>query len=68
MRKATKESIIRLGQVAQEIIEMAPESHLGYSTLAWYYWILRSIMESHPGKILAKAFKLAQKALSIDEY
>jgi hypothetical protein len=35
-RKGTKETLIRLGQVAQEIIDMAPESVLGYRALAWY--------------------------------
>ncbi len=40
-RQGTKESTIRLGQVAQEIVDMAPESPLGYNWLAWYNWSLR---------------------------
>jgi len=65
-RKGTKESLIRFGQVAQELIEMAPESGIGYRVRAWYYWglVFRGIS---PRENTAKAFKLAQKALSLDE-
>jgi adenylate cyclase len=65
-RKGTKESIIRYGQVGQELVDMAPESQLGYITLAWYNWSLAMWGES-PQEFIAKAFKLAQKALSLDE-
>jgi adenylate cyclase len=65
-RKGTKESHIRQGQVAQEIIEIAPESPAGYRSLAWYYWYLFTIGES-PQESVSKAFKLAQKALTLDE-
>ncbi|MEE9503212.1 MAG: hypothetical protein V3V48_14150 [Candidatus Aminicenantaceae bacterium] len=59
-RKGTKESLIRLGQVAQEIIDMAPESVLGYRALAWYYWGLAMHGKSPRESIaVAKAFKLA---------
>jgi len=36
--KATRESIIRYGQIAQEIVDAAPEDALGYAHLGWYYW------------------------------
>ncbi len=65
-RKGTKESIIRMGQIGQEIVDMAPESPLGYKTLAWYNWYLAHAGIS-PKVSITKAFKLAQKALSLDE-
>ncbi|MFC1830239.1 tetratricopeptide repeat protein, partial [Thermodesulfobacteriota bacterium] len=65
-RKGTKESHIRFGQVAQELIEMAPESTIGYRLRAWYYWNL-AIKGKSPQESIAKAFKLATKALSLDE-
>jgi len=65
-RKGTKESHIRQGQVAQEIIDMAPESGVGYRILAWYNWYRAKIGKS-PRESIGKAFKLAQKALSLDE-
>jgi adenylate cyclase len=66
-RKGTKESHIRQGQVAQEIIEMAPKSPIGYRSLAWYYWYLFTVGES-PRESVSKAFKLAQKAFTLDEF
>ncbi len=45
---------------------MAPESPYGYRSLAWYYWHLSRHGKS-PRESIAKAFKLAQKALSLDE-
>ena len=39
-RKGTEESHIRYGQVAQEIIDMAPEFPVGYRALGWYHWYL----------------------------
>jgi adenylate cyclase len=65
-RKGTKESRIRHGQVAQEIIDMAPEYGVGYRVLAWNYWYL-AMMGKSPRESIAKAFKLAQKAVSLDE-
>jgi adenylate cyclase len=65
-RKGTKESHIRQGQVAQELIEMASDYGIGYRILAWYNWYLASIGTS-PRESIGKAFKLAQKALSLDE-
>jgi len=65
-RKGTKESIIRYGQLGHEIVNMAPESELGYRFLAWYNWYLARTGTS-PRESIGKAFKLAQKALSLDE-
>jgi adenylate cyclase len=65
-RKGTKESLIRFGQLGQEIIDMAPESSYGYKALAWYNWSLALIGKS-PRESIGKAFQLAQKALSLDE-
>jgi adenylate cyclase len=64
--KGTNEALIRYGQVAQEIIDMAPESYVGYQSLAWYYWAL-AVAGKSPEESLVKAFELAQKVLSIDE-
>ncbi|MHC4459538.1 MAG: tetratricopeptide repeat protein, partial [Planctomycetota bacterium] len=66
--KGTKESFIRFRQVAQELVEMAPESSFGYRLLGWYDWALAMTGASpSPRESIAKAFKLAQKALSLDE-
>ena len=65
-RKGTKESFIRYRQVAHEMIEMAPEYAIGYRFMAWSYWG-RAISGVSPRESIAKAFELAQKALSIDE-
>jgi adenylate cyclase len=64
--KGTEEGIIRFGQLAQEIIDMAPESPLGYRLFGWYNWAL-SLRGKSPRESIEKAFKLAQKALSLDE-
>ena len=64
--KGTKESHIRLGQIGKEIVDMAPESPLGYRLLAWYNYHLAMSGKS-PRESLAEAFKLAQKALSLDK-
>jgi len=65
-RKGTKESIIRLGRVAQEMTDMEPESPWGHGWMAIYNWNL-AMQGQSPRECLAKAFKLAQKTLSIDE-
>ena len=65
-RKGTKESLIRFGQLGQEIVDMAPESSYGYKALAWYNYYLAKIGKS-PRESIGKAFKLAQKTLSLDE-
>jgi adenylate cyclase len=64
--KGTREGFIRHGQVAQGIIKMAPESSIGYRWLAWNHWYLARIGKS-PRENILKAFKLANKALSLDE-
>ena len=64
--KGTVESHIRFGQLAQEIVDMAPEASYGYMALGWHNWYLASFGKS-PRESIAKAFKLVQKALSIDE-
>jgi adenylate cyclase len=65
-RDGTKESLIRYGKLVQEIVDIQPEYPHGYSALGWYHYELGnqgiSPQENHE-----KAFKLAQKALSIDE-
>jgi len=65
-RKGTKESLTRYGQLAQEMIDMAPEDSMGYGMLAWYNWglVTRGIS---PKESISKAFKLTQKVLSLDE-
>ena len=65
-RKGTEESLIRFGQIGQEIIDMAPEASLGYRILGWYNWGLATRGKS-PRESIAKAFKLVQKALILDE-
>jgi len=64
--KGTRENRIRYGQVAQELVDMAPESYAGYYALAWYYWDLAMTGKS-PRESIAKAFELTQKALSMDD-
>ena len=64
--KGTREGYIRYGQLAQEIIKMAPESASGYRMLGWNYWQLARIGES-PRENILKAFEMAKKALSLDE-
>jgi len=65
-REGTEESHIRHGQLAREIIDMDPESSSGYMTLGWHYWHLAMVGKS-PKESMAKAFKLANKAISLDE-
>jgi len=66
--KGTKESLIRFSQVAQEIVDMAPEYAFGYRLLGWYNYILVMAGASpSPQDSIGKAFKLAQKALTMDE-
>jgi adenylate cyclase len=65
-REGTEESHIRHGQLAREIIDMDPESSYGYLTLGWHYWHLAMIGKS-PKESMAEAFKLAKKAISLDE-
>jgi adenylate cyclase len=64
--KGTKEGLIRYGQLAQEIVDMAPDSPAGYSMLGWYHNVLAERRIS-PRENIKKAFEMAQKALSLDE-
>ena len=43
--KGTVESQTRYGQVAQELIDMEPESEVGYTCLGWHYWCLAMIWQ-----------------------
>ena len=64
--KFTEEGIERFGKLAREIVDMAPESAVGYRQLGWYHWHLGregvSIREN-----IEKAFVFTQKALSLNE-
>ena len=66
-RKGTVESHMRHSQVAQEVIELAPELPVGYRGLGYHYWYLARIGRS-PQQNLKKAFELAQKAISLNEF
>jgi len=66
LRKGTKESLTRFGQLAQEVVDMAPESPVGYRGLGLYYWGLAARGKSPPEN-MKKAIELVQKALSLDE-
>jgi adenylate cyclase len=65
-QKGTVEGLMRQGQVAQEIIDMAPELSVGYRSLGWHYYALAAIGRQ-PRENMKKAFELAQKAVSLDE-
>jgi len=65
-RKGTEESIMRAGQVAQEVVDMAPELPVGYRQLGWYHFLLATMGRS-PQENLKKAYGFALKAISIDE-
>jgi len=66
LRKGTRESLIRYGQLSQEIIDMAPEYAGGYRTLAWDNW-MKMVQGISPRESLNNAFKLTQKAIALDE-
>jgi TolB-like protein/Tfp pilus assembly protein PilF len=65
--EGTAESRIRFGQVAREVIDLAPESQVGYDLLAWHHWWLAMYGKSPPEN-LKKSFALAQKLLSMNEF
>jgi len=65
-RKGTTVSRMRHGQVAQELIDMAPEFEGGYVHLGWHYLHLVRNSKS-PKECVTKAFKLAHKALSLNK-
>jgi len=64
--KGTAEGLIRHRQLSQEMIDMEPESPGGYIYLGWNYWSL-AMRGKSPRESIGKAFKLAQKALSLDK-
>ncbi len=66
MQEGSKESLNRFGQVAKEIVDMAPESDIGNRLLGWHHWTLAMHGES-PQENIKKAYAFAQKAISIDE-
>jgi adenylate cyclase len=65
-RKGTKESLIRAGQLGQEIVDIEPGISSGYRILGWYNWDL-AMRGISPQESIKKSFKFAQKALSLDE-
>jgi len=64
--KGTKESLMRHGQLAQEIIDLEPDSPIGYRVLSWNHYGLASYGVSTEEN-LKKAFMLSQKSLSMDK-
>jgi len=64
--KYTKENIERFGQLAQEIVDMEPESPIGYRLLGFYH---KEFVERGDSwkKNLKKAFEYAKKAFSLNE-
>jgi TolB-like protein/Tfp pilus assembly protein PilF len=62
----TKEGLIRFGQLGQEIVDIDPDSSIGYRMLGWYHWGL-ALRGKSPRESMKKSFKFAQKALSRDE-
>ncbi len=64
--KGTRESLMRHGQLAQEIIDLEPDSPVGYRTLGWYHYGLATYGDSLQEN-LKKAFMLGQKALAMDK-
>lgn len=64
--EGSKKAHIRFGQVAQEVIDMVPDSAVGYNLMSWHYWYL-GLAGKSPRESIGKAFKLAQKVLSMDE-
>ncbi|MBW2411753.1 MAG: tetratricopeptide repeat protein [Deltaproteobacteria bacterium] len=66
-RKGTEEATMRAGQVAQEVVDMAPELSVGYRQLGWYYYSL-AIANRSPQENLKKAYGFATKAISLAEY
>jgi len=66
VRDGSKESLIRYGQLAQEIVDMQPGYSDGYRILGWYHYNLGNRGIS-PQENYKKAFNLGQKALSINE-
>jgi TolB-like protein len=65
-RDGTKESIMRYGQVAKEIIDMEPDNPVGYRHMGWYHrWLVAYGVS--PQENMGKAFEFSKKALAMDE-
>jgi TolB-like protein/Tfp pilus assembly protein PilF len=62
----TKESTLRYGEVAQEIIDIEPDNPVGYRVMGWYHHTIISYGSS-PKENLEKAFMFAKKTLEMDE-
>ena len=62
----TKESMMRIGEVAQEIIDIEPDNPVGYRMMGWYHRIIIAFGAS-PKENLEKAFMFGKKALERDE-
>jgi adenylate cyclase len=68
-RAFTMETLQRYGQLGHEMIDIDPESPAGYLVRGWYNYRLALFGQSkNPKEYIAKAFKMAQKATSLDEY
>ncbi|THB81500.1 MAG: tetratricopeptide repeat protein [Desulfobacteraceae bacterium] len=65
-QKGTREGLDRYGQLAQKIIDIEPESEIGYRLMGWYHKFLMDWGASRPEN-LKKAFGYAKKALSLNE-
>ncbi|CAB1077047.1 Adenylate cyclase (EC [Olavius algarvensis Delta 1 endosymbiont] len=65
-RDGSPESLMRRGELAQEITDAAPEFAIGYRFQGWYHLNLAQGGIS-PQENLKKAFGFAQKAISLDE-
>jgi adenylate cyclase len=65
-RKQTREDLKRFGQLAQEIVDIEPESPMGYRMLGFYH---KSLVEWGVSrkKNLKKAFEYAKKVFSLNE-
>jgi tetratricopeptide (TPR) repeat protein len=62
----TRESLMRCGQLAQEIIDLEPSFPTGYRLLGWYHYQL-AIFGYSPKENLKKAFMLGQKTIAMDD-
>jgi len=68
-RAFTKETLQRYGQLGYEMIDIDPESPAGYLVRGWYNYRLALLGQSkNPKEHIEKAFKMAQKATSLDEF
>lgn len=64
--KGTREGIEKYGRLAQEIIDLEPETEIGYRLLGWYHKFLFDRGVSRKEN-LKKAYGYAQKALLLNK-